>query len=346
LAASPCLIWGGALLTLLGGAPDVVTAGRPYLFAVGTTMPLMAVLFIGSAALRGAGDTRTPMTIMSLVNLINVVVSGSLVYGLGPLPSLGVTGAGIGSAVSMGFGGLGVARALLRSRSNAGLRVSRADLRFHAVRVGRLLRIGLPSGAEQVLMRLAQLAMAVIVTELGTPAYAGHQLGMQLLSIAFMPGFAFSVAATTLVGQELGRGAPRRAEAYVYAASWIALTVMCVMGAAVFLWAEPLLQAFTTESEVIAQGLYAMRGCALIEPPLAWYFVLSGALRGAGDTRYVLLTQAVSIWLVRLPLASRLGLTFGFGLNGVWIGMILDMIVRAALLMLRFQRGTWKRLRI
>jgi putative MATE family efflux protein len=195
-------------------------------------------------------------------------------------------------------------------------------------------------------MRLAQLALVTVVTQLGTAAYAGHQLGIQLLSVAFMPGFAFSVAATTLVGQELGREAPRRAEACVYTASWVALAIMCGAGVVAFLLAEPLLRVFTSESEVIAQGLYAMRGAALIEPPLAWYFVLSGALRGAGDTRFVLVAQAAPIWLVRLPLAFRLGLTFELGLSGVWAAMILDMTGRAALLALRFRGGAWKWLEV
>jgi Na+-driven multidrug efflux pump len=126
----------------------------------------------------------------------------------------------------------------------------------------------------------------------------------------------------------------------------MAMAVMCSVGVAAFLLAGPLLRAFTSDPEVIAQGMYAMRGCALIEPPLAGYFVLSGALRGAGDTRFVLLAQAVPIWLVRMPLAFRLGLTFGLGLSGVWAAMILDVTARAMLLALRFRGGKWKWLRV
>lgn len=346
LAALPCLLWGSALLAALGGDHDVVAMGHSYLLALGTTMPLMALLFIGNAALRGAGDTRTPMLVMGLVNLVNVALSWNLVRGLGPFPPLGVLGAGVGAAAGVGAGGLVVTLVLLRGRSSAGLRVGPLALRFQPQRTWRLLHIGLPAGAEQMLMRLAQLALAAVVTKMGTSAYAGHQLGIQLLSVAFMPGFAFSVAATTLVGQEMGRGAPRRAEACVYTASWIALAVMCSVGAAAFLLAEPTLRLFTSDPQVIAQGRYAVQGCALIEPPLAWYFVLSGALRGAGDTRFVLLAQAAPIWLVRMPLAFHLGLTFGLGLTGVWTAMILDVIGRAVLLALRFRSGAWKRLRV
>ena len=346
IAAVPCLLCGHSLITALGGDRDVVALGRAYLLAAGTTMPLMAILFIGSAVLRGAGDTRTPMAVMGLVNLINVSISWSLVNGLGPLPALGVLGAGIGSAAGVGAGGVIVAIILLRGKSAAGFRVVGGALRLHPARTRRILRIGLPAGGEQMVMRLAQLVLVTVVTQLGTAAYAGHQLGIQLLSAAFMPGFAFSVATTTLVGQELGRGAPRRAEACAYSACRMATALMCSIGVAAFLLAQPLLQVFTSDPEVVAQGLYAMRGCALIELPLAVYFVIAGALRGAGDTRFVLLTQAVSIWLVRLTLAHRLGLAFGLGLGGVWAAMIVDMTARAAMLTLRFRKGAWKWLRI
>ena len=104
LAVLPCVVWGDALLAILGAAEDVVALGGAYMVAVGTTMPLMAILFIGNATLRGAGDTRTPMLVMRLVNLINGGVSCALVRGLGPLPAYGVLGAGVGSAVGVGVG--------------------------------------------------------------------------------------------------------------------------------------------------------------------------------------------------------------------------------------------------
>ncbi len=346
LTAIPCLFWGSEMLASLGGASDVVAAGRLYMLAVGTTMPLMALLFVGNAAIRGAGDTRTPMAIMAAVNLINAVVSWALVYGIGPLPALGVLGAGIGAATSSAVGGLLTGRALLRGRSASGLWVSRRALRPNPARIGRLLRIGIPSGMEQGLMRLAQVVMASVVTYLGTAAYAGHQLGIQLLSLAFAPGFAFSVAATTLVGQELGRGDPPRASACTMTASWLALGVMCSGGVMAYFLAEPLVRFFTSDPTVVPQGVLAVRGCAFIELPLAWYFVLSGALRGAGDTGYVLLAQALPIWLVRLPLSWLLGITAGLGLTGIWAAMILDMSVRALMLGLRFRSGAWQRIQV
>lgn len=346
LTAIPCLFWGGDLIAALGGDADVIASGRLYLLAVGTTMPLMALLFVGNAAIRGTGDTRTPMLIMAAVNLVNALLSWSLVYGIGPLPALGVLGAGIGAAASSAVGGVLTGGALLRGCSASGLRVPRGALCPNPARIRRLLRIGIPSGLEQGLMRLAQVVMASVVTYLGTAAYAGHQLGIQLLSVAFAPGFAFSVAVTTLVGQELGRGDLPRASACTMTASWLALGVMCSGGVVAFFLAEPLVRFFISDPTVIPQGVLALRGCAFLQPPLAWYFVLSGALRGAGDTGYVLLAQALPIWLVRLPLSWLLGIAVGLDLTGIWAAMILDMSVRALMLGLRFRNGAWQRIQV
>jgi len=346
LTLPPCVLWGGAMLALLGGTKDIVAPGGAYLAAVGFAMPLMALLFIGNATLRGAGDMRTPMWVMVLVNLVNVAVSWTLINGLGPFPELGVQGAGIGYGCGIAVGGICVVFALVSGRNSAGIRLRPATLRLQPKATWRLMRIGVPSGIEQTIMRLAQLATAVVVTQLGTPAYAGHQLGLQFLSVSFMPGFAFSVAATTLVGQELGRRAPKRAQACVHTTTWITCLVMSLMGLLAFFTAESLLRVFTNDVEVIDQGIDAVRMGALMQPPLGIYFVLAGALRGAGDTGFVLVAQAVPMWLIRIPLAFLLGPVLGFGLVGVWVAMILDTIGRSVLLWVRFRQGRWRYLRV
>jgi len=342
VSAVPCLFYGRVLMDVMGGEPAVVALGEPYLTSMGTTMPLMALLFVGNAALRGAGDTRTPMIVMALVNVINGLLTWGLVYGLGPLPALGFVGAGIAAAAGFGVGGLVVAGILLRGYSSSDLHVSIQHLRLRRDRAKRILGIGLPSAAEQATLRVAQVVLVGIVTQLGTNAYAGHQLAIQLLSVGFMPGFAFSVAATTLVGQELGRKAPRRAAACVYKSMWMALIIMGLAGVGVIAFARPLLRIFTSDPEVVALGYYAMQGCAAMQLPLAVYFVFSGALRGAGDTRFVLLAQALPIWLIRLTLAPLLGIAWGFGLTGIWAAMVLDVIGRAVMVVLRFRGGKWK----
>ncbi len=188
---------------------EVVAPGATYLRVVSLTLLLAAWLFIGNAALRGSGDTRSPMLVMLIVNGVNIIVAYGFIYGPGPLPSLGVTGSAIGAAAGRGVGGLLVTGLLWRGRH--GLRLSWRGLLPDPAQLRRILNIGLPAGAEQFMMRFAMTAFAMTVASLGTKAYAAHQLALQGESLAFMPGFGFSVAATTLVGQGLGARDPARA---------------------------------------------------------------------------------------------------------------------------------------
>ncbi len=329
------------LLWALGAAPDVVAAGAVYLRIVAATMLLMSVMFVGNAALRGAGDTLTPMLVMLGINGVNVVVTYVLVNGALGLPRLGVAGSAVGAATARGLGGLIVSLLLLRR--NAAVRLLP---RFLWRPVGhhllRILGIGVPAAAEQFSMRLAQLLFASLVARLGTAVYAGHQVALTISSLSYMPGWGFSIASTTMVGQELGAQHPEGAERSAILASRLNTLVMATIGALLFLGARPLAAAFTSDPEVVQQAAIAIRVSAIGQPLLGISFVLAGALRGAGDTRAVLYMTTVSLWLVRLPLAYLLTAAANLGLVGVWTAANLDWLVRSGLLWLWFRRGRWK----
>jgi len=339
------LVLAGPALKLLGAAPDVQALGMVYLRIVALTMLLMTVLFVGNAALRGAGDTRTPMLVMSGINLINVVVAYSLINGVGSLPRMGVAGAAIGTAIAQGVGGLAVLILLLRPRSAVRL-VPRDFFRLEPRQIRRILSIGLPAGGEQLLMRIAQFSFAALITRLGTATFAAHQIGMMVMSLSYMPGWGFSVASTTLVGQELGAGRPDRAEAGARLSSRLNTMVMGTIGLLIFLGARPVAALFTADQEVIDLAVIALRAFAFAQPLLATSFVLSGAMRGAGDTRPVLLITAFCIWGIRLPLGYLLAVVANLGLLGVWLAVDVDWIVRATLLYRRFRSGRWKTLSV
>jgi putative MATE family efflux protein len=334
------VLWLGApfLLDLLGAAPEVIELGTAYMRAVASTVYMLSVLFIGSAIMRGAGDTRTPMLVMLVINVINIVVAYTLANGVGPLPKLGVLGSGIGAATARGLGGLMVLALLVRGRGavKIGRKIPRPDLKT----LGQILRIGLPAAGEQLLMRLGQLLLATFITELGTVAYAAHQVAINALSVAYMPGFGFALAATTLVGQELGAGRPERATQSVYEALRLVVAVMTVMGSLVALFPGQVLGIFIDDPVVVAIGVPALRIAGLVMPFLGVAFTLSGSLRGAGDTTAVLLIYGSSIWVVRIANAYWLGQRLG--LVGIWLAVGLDFVVRSVLLAARFRSGKWK----
>ena len=196
-------------MRVLQAPADVIGPATGYLQIVALTFALSALMFIGSAALRGAGDTRTPMLVMLGVNVINIGVAYVAIYGMGPIPRMGVAGSAIGAALGRGTGSLIIMAVLLRGRR--GLKLRPAGFKIDMLQIRRILNIGLPAGAEQLLLRLGQTIFVVTVAGLGTQVLAAHQLANQAESLSYMPGFGFAVAATTLAGRGLGARDPARA---------------------------------------------------------------------------------------------------------------------------------------
>jgi putative MATE family efflux protein len=332
-------------IALLGAEPDVVAQGGLYLSISSMSLVLFALLTIGNAALRGAGDTRTPMIVMAVVNVVNIVAAYSLIHGVAGLPALGVAGSAWGGSIARGVGGVLVIGVLLTNRRvlKFGWRdVRRVDL----AEMGRIVNIGLPAGVEQMIMRLAQLLFATFITGVGTVAYAAHQVSVMSLSIAYMPGFAFAVAATTIVGQGLGMRRPDLAEAGAWESWRLATLVMVILGAAALLVPELLLRFFTDDAAVIATGILPLRVAALALPGLAASMVFSGSLRGAGDTRWPLVITSASVWIVRITSGGLLVNALGLGLLGAWIAIGLDLTTRGVLFWWRFRAGRWKFIRL
>ncbi|HLE28852.1 MAG TPA: MATE family efflux transporter [Anaerolineales bacterium] len=344
LAALIAFIYAAPIMRLLGAAPEVVVDGAAWLRVVAPSFITVGALLVGTASLRGAGDTRTPLGVMIIVNLVNVAVAWTFTRGLFGLPNLGVVGSGLGAMSGQIIGGLAVVFILIRGRGHLklGWRLPAPDF----ARLRRILNIGLPAGAEQVLLQLALLNLAVIISQLGTAAYAAHHIGIRIVSMAFLPGWGFSVAATTLVGQELGARRPDRARRATYASFLLALAVMTSMGLVIFALSEPILRLFTDDADVIREGMIVVRADGLLQPLIAASFVFSGALRGAGDTRATMLITIVSVWALRLTAAYLLAITLGLGLLGVWLGIGVDFASRSTWFWLRFRSGKWTALRV
>ena len=328
-------------LALMGAEEEALMQGASYLRIVSSVYMVSAVMFIGNACLRGAGDTRTPLVVMTVVNLLNIAISWTLVNGLGGLPRLGVDGAAFGAMVGRLTGGLLVVALLLKGRSGLALKWGEWRLDLESIR--RMLKIGFPAGLEQLVFRLGILVYARVVASLGTVAFAAHQVALNSESLSFMPGFGFAVAATTLVGQGLGAQDEERAEKDGYTAFVVAAGFMSCMGLAFIFFASQIVGFFTDDPEVVALGVPPLRLIGLAQPFLAAMMVFGGGLRGAGETLTPMLINGGGVWLMRVPLCLLFTRVFSWGLTGVWIAMALDMSVRGALLFARFHSGRWKR---
>jgi MATE family multidrug resistance protein len=344
LMALVCIVFARPIIAWFGGEPDVIEQGTRYLRTIAPSFLLFSVLLIGNAVLRGAGDTRTPMLIMMVVNIINISVAWSLTQGVAGLPKLGVVGSGLGAASAQTTGGIIALSLLVRGR--AGIRIGLRWPHLDLARIRRILNIGLPAGAEQIFLQFALTSLTVVIAGFGTEAYAAHMVSWRIAQLSFLPGWGFAVAASTLVGQELGAKQPKRAKESGYVAFRGALIIMTVMGVVILLFERALIQAFIDDPLVMAQGIPVLRIAALIQPLMAASFVFSGGLRGAGDTRTTLGITLLSVWGLRVVITYLLGQLFALALIGAWIGIATDFGFRAAMFWWRFRSGRWQTIRV
>ncbi len=346
------------LMGLDGASADAATR---YLFVELCVLPAIMIERVGIACLRGAGDTVSGLLTMMVVNVVNIGVSVALVTGAGGLfEPLGWDGVALGTAAGH-LTGAAILLAML-SGGRAGYRLRPSLMWPDFTMIRRLLRVGIPGGLEALLLVICNLAYLRIVLRLGDIPAAAHGVAIQVEALAFMPGGAFQIAASTMTGQYLGAADPKRATHSAWTACLAAVVLMAIGGVGFWIYAEPLIGLFVDaegKPEVVTLAAELLRIISPAMLPLAVAMVLSGALRGAGDTRWPLLFTVASMGLIRLPLAAflaqesvtipLLGATFagaGLGAVGAWYGAVTDLTMRAVLMAGRFLQGGWKRVEV
>lgn len=336
------LLFAPQFIALLGAAPDVVAVGGTFLRieAVGTIF--MVTMMISGGILRGTGDTRTPMLVTGVMNFVNVGVSVPLIFGWGPIPAGGIAGAAWAHIIARILG-CGVLLAICVRGSNgvsiAGWDgwVPRRDL------LNRLVAIGLPNMGEALLRSGGMVIFAAAIVSLGTTAFAAQQVANLYWQLALFPGFGFATAAMTLTGQSLGAGRPERVRKVTALAAQGCLIWMTAMGLIYFAFGPWLVLPFSGDSqEIRQQAADALKVICFSLPIQAIAFTLAGSLRGAGDTRWPMLTTGLGMWLVRVPAAWVFGIALGLGVPGAYIGLILDAALLLVLNLWRYRSGRWQ----
>jgi multidrug resistance protein, MATE family len=305
---------------------------------------IASITFVGCAALRGVGNMRTPMIIFAVINVVNVIASYSFVYGIGPIPPLGVTGIVVGTVTARVLGGL-VTVAVL-AKGGAGLRVILRELPIAWHRTWRILRIGIPAAADGAIMWSGHFLFLAIISRLaddplGRAYFAAHIVAVRVEAFSYLPAMAWAAATATMIGQALGAGLPDRARRVGHEGVRQSVSLNLLVAVAFFAFAPGVYQIMTADALVREVGILPFRFLALFQPILVASIVYIGGLRGAGDTRYPMVLTLVGTILIRLPLGYLFGIVFGWGLLGAWIGMFADNTMRAVGAFLRFLRGKW-----
>jgi len=344
LVATAIALLAPSLLALLGPSAGLQDAAleflRPRLLGlVGTT-----VAFLWTSFFRGIGDTRTPMVGAVLANVLNAALAYGLIFGAAGFPRLGVMGSGVAMAVAewslAGF----LAVAAMRRATRVRFETAPAAPRLVDTR--RVLRTGLPIGGQWVLDMSAFAVFTTLVARMGDASMAASQAFIALLSLSFMQASGLSIAAATLVGRYVGASDPAAAERSFRTALGLAAALGATVGALFLTVPDPLFRLFTRDDAVLQLGGPLLALGAGFQFLDALGIVASGALRGAGDTRWPFLAQAGLAWLLFLPAAYVLGVALGGGLRGAWTGGLLYVAALAAAFLWRFRMGTWRQIRI
>ncbi len=340
----PVIMWAEPFVAAFGVAPEVTADATVYVRAVMLAIAPSSVMFVIGSALRGAGDTRTPLVIGLIVNAVNVFANWVLIFGKLGFPALGVLGSALATALSFTIGA--VLLSALLARGQLRLRVEQENLVPDFTMIRRIFKIGYPSAIEQALMQVGFLVYLVFAARYGTDAVAAYFLGVRILALSFLPGFGFAAAASTLVGQHLGAGNPDRAASAGWLSTWMSVWLMSAGGIVVFLLAEPIARLFVDEVGVVTGTVSFIYMLGISQPFMAMDFTLGGALRGAGDTRFPLWTMMVAFYAVRLGLSALAVFVFELSLPWLWAALIADYFVRAVLKSWRFRGGFWRSIEV
>jgi putative MATE family efflux protein len=329
------------LLELMGAPPDLIATGHRYTALVFGGSITVMLLFLNNAIFRGAGDASVAMRVLWFANLINIVLDPCLIFGLGPFPALGVTGAGVSTLIGRGSGVL--YQLWILTRGNSRIRIRRSDLRIVPPVIGTLIRVSSTGVMQFAIAHTSWIVLVRIISSFGSLAVAGYTIGIRIFVFAILPSWGFSGAAATMVGQNLGARKPERAVRAVYLTGFYNMIYMG-FAALVFIAIPDVIVGFFTSDPLVSHfAIDCLRIIAYGNLIYAFGMVLVQAFNGAGDTVTPTLINVVGFWLCEIPLAWALSHPAGWAVSGVFASIPLAEVLIATLGLVMFRRGAWQK---
>jgi putative MATE family efflux protein len=328
------------LLALMGGSPSVIATGRGYATIMLGGEAAIIVLFVTNAIFRGAGDAAIAMRVLWLANIINIVLGPLLIFGPGPFPALGVTGAAIATTTGRGIGAIYAVTRLFRQASR--IPVGRRHLRLDVGVMRQILSLSGSATLQNLIGMASWIGLVRILAGYGSEALAGYTIAVRLIIFALLPSWGLSNAAATMVGQSLGARKPERAEQAVWRAGSYNARFLVAVGIVFFLAAPLILRAFTGDPAVTRYAVHCLRIVALGYPLYAYGMVLTQSFNGAGDTWTPTWLNLFCFWIFEIPLAWSLAELAGLGPYGVFWAIMAAFSLLAITSAVIFRRGRWK----
>ena len=345
---SAMLLTAGPLVRLIAGSEiserSILEGIRYYKIQI-YGFPAVALTFTINAALRGAGNTRATFYNNTVANIVNVILNYCLINGRLGFPRMEVAGASLATVIGQFVGFIMALIVATGGRQYIKLDIrKRWKVDFSMMK--RIINIGIPSFVEQAIMRIGVLWFTTIVTALGDIAYAAHMVALNIQQLSFAVGIAFGTAATTLVGQSIGRKRIDLAKVYVRMTLILGLLLTAAVAVFLFTCGRFVSRLYSNELSVISLAADMLKIVAIVNPILTARFIYTSALRGAGDAKSVAFMTFVGVLLVRPVVALLLVNILGMGLTGVWIALSSDFVISCAVIALRYKRGKWTQIKI
>jgi len=334
------------IVVATGFPPDIRVVAETFLKIFSLSLIPNYLLIISNAVFRASGEVKKPLFSMFVVSLINVVGDFGLVFGLFGLPRLGYQGIAVATALAS-FIGMGINLLLLSLQRWRAVYTAVWVISWQIMK--RLASLGWPAALLQIAWNAGSIVLYNILGRLGDTsvvALASITNGLRIEAVIFLPAFALNMAASVLVGQNLGARAADRASKVGWEVALVGMVFVSAISLVVFLRAEHFASLLANDPAVLAETTRYLRINMLSEPFMALSLILGGGLQGAGDTRGTMSVIVIAMWCIRLPLAYLLAILLGWGALGVWIAMVTSMAVQGLLMAARFHRGRWKTINV
>src|SRR5246127_2604471 len=336
----PCLLFAPNLLRLMGATPQIVAVGSGYTrICLGGSCAVL-LLFLNNAIFRGAGDAAIAMRLLWVSNIINLLLDPCLIFGLGPFPKLGVTGAALATFTGRSIGVMYQFYRLLKGTDR--IRILSRQIRVRFDVLWRLVRVSLTGILQFAIAHTSWIGLVRIVSTFGAAALAGYTIAIRIVIFVILPSWGMSNAAATLVGQNLGAGKPDRAEAAVWRTGLYNVLFLGAVGVFFVLFAEPVVRLFIRDPEVVPLGAACLRIVSYGNLGYAYFMVMMQAFNGAGDTITPTIVNFFGFWLLEIPLAYVLAKPLGMKSNGVFFSIAIAESAMAAASAILFKQGKWK----
>jgi len=332
------------ILSVMGASPAVVATGFRFTQIMFSGNIVIMLIFLNNAVFRGAGDAAIAMRALWIANIMNILLDPLFIFGLGPIPAMGVTGAAVATTTGRG---IGVLYQLYHFWKGKGVvKIVKENIRTNWSIVKQILTLSIGGTGQYLIGSASWIFLMRIIADFGEDVVAGYITAIRVIVFTILPAWGFANAAATLVGQNLGAGKPERAEKSVWRTAFLTMLFFIGVAFIFFFFGEPILSFFIHDAKSIEQGKECLQIISLGYLFFAYGLVITQALNGAGDTKTPTILNFFCFWLMQIPLAWLLAVALKLGPKGVYIAIGVSETLLAIASILIFRRGKWKKVKV